>query len=257
MKNITKKIRIISGVLLLITMVSCAELEAVLQELPEVSSTALTTAEVARGLKEALHVGVDTAVSRLAKNNGYYGNADVRILLPPEADKMLDNIQRIPGGEELVEKLLRNINRSAEEAAKDAAPIFVNAITQMTIQDAWGILRGEQDAATNYLHSKTYNALYNLYQPKIKSATSREWVASISAQEAWTQLTSKWNTLAGSMVGQLAGFQKVEVDLDSYLTHQALNGMFLRVRQEEADIRAKTSARVTPLLRKVFSSSQS
>jgi len=239
------------GITLSITL-SCAELEAVLQEIPASSERALTTDEVAKGLKEALYVGVDTAVSQLATNNGYFGHADVRITLPPDAQTMVENIERIPGGPELVEKLVRNINRSAEEAAHQVVPLFVKAIRQMTIQDAWGILNGKPSAATDYLYDKTYEDLYELYKPKISQATQRQWVASISAQKAWNSLTAKWNTLAGSMVGQLAGYNRVEVDLDDYLTQQALEGLFLRIQEEEASIRKQTQARVTPLLERVF-----
>lgn len=252
MKKIVKPVQWLFIAISLLTMISCTELEAVLQEMPTSNNRPLTTEEVAKGLKEALHVGVDTAVSRLASKNGYYGHADVRIVLPPEAKIMIDNIERIPGGPELVDKLIRNINRSAEEAAREVVPLFVHAIRQMTIQDAWGILNGETSAATEYLYDKTYEDLFDLYKPRISQATNREWVASISAQKAWNSLTDKWNTLAGSMVGQLAGYSRVEVDLDAYLTQQALEGLFLRIQEEEASIRTQTRARVTPLLERVF-----
>lgn len=252
MKNLSTHLQRLIMALSLLFFVSCAELEAVLQEIPVATSNTLTTQEVSKGLKEALRVGVDTAVSRLAKDNGYYAHPDVRILMPSEAQTMLDNIERIPGGKELADKLIRNINRSAEEAASEVVPLFVNAITQMTIQDAWGILNGNRTAATDYLHAKTYDQLVDLYKPKIAKATNREWVASISAQEAWDALTNKWNTFANSMVGQLAGYEPVDIELDAYLTNEALKGLFLRIQEEETAIRSETEARVTPLLNKVF-----
>jgi hypothetical protein len=252
MKNLSTNLQRLMLALSFMVFVSCAELEAVLQEMPTSTSSPLTTQEVSKGLKEALRVGVDTAVSRLAKDNGYYAHPDVRILMPPEAQNMLDNIERIPGGKELADKLIRNINRSAEEAASEVVPLFVNAIMQMTIQDAWGILNGNQTAATDYLHAKTYDKLFDLYKPKIAKATNREWVASVSAQQAWDALTKKWNTFAGSMVGQLAGYEPVNIELDAYLTHEALKGLFLRIEEEESAIRSQAGARVTPLLERVF-----
>ena len=152
------------------------------------------------------------------------------------------------------EDVVLSINRAAEDAAKEVAPIFVNSVTQMTVTDAFGILKGADNAATQYLVKTTYNELYNLYKPKIGISTNKEIVAGISAQESWTTLTGKWNTIANTIAGRLAGFKPVTTDLDDFLTKKALDGMFLKVEGEELKIRKEVSARVTPILQKVFGS---
>lgn len=231
---------------------SCTELLQVVQTLE--TNQALTQTEVVSGLKEALRVGSDSAAMKLAKLNGYYGDPAVKLLLPPEAAIITDNISRIPGGEKLVEDLILRINRAAEDAAREAAPVFLNAIRQMTIQDAFTILKGENNAATQYLKANTFNELFNLYQPKLKSSLDKKLVAGVSANETWDNLTGQWNKVAGSMVGQVAGFKKVEVQLDSYLTNKALDGIFLKLAEEEAEIRNDPAARVTEILKRVFGS---
>jgi hypothetical protein len=231
---------------------SCKELLQVVQTLE--TNQALTQTEVVSGLKEALRVGSDSAAMKLAKLNGYYGDPAVKLLLPPEAAIITDNISRIPGGEKLVEDLILRINRAAEDAAREAAPVFLNAIRQMTIQDAFTILKGENNAATQYLKANTFNELFNLYQPKLKSSLDKKLVAGVSANETWNNLTGQWNKVAGSMVGQVAGFKKVEVQLDSYLTNKALDGIFLKLAEEEAEIRNDPAARVTEILKRVFGS---
>ena len=178
----------------------------------------------------------------------------VKILLPEQAQVVVNNISRIPGGEELLENVILSINRAAEDAAKEVAPIFVNAITDMTVADAWGVLRGGNSAATNYLKSTTYSKLYDLYKPKIQASISKTFVGDVSAASTWNTLTSKWNSVANTMVGRLAGFNAVNIELDEYLTNKALDGMFLKVQDEENKIRTNVSARVTTLLRRVFGS---
>jgi len=124
----------------------------------------------------------------------------------------------------------------------------------MTVKDAFGILNGADNAATNYLKSTTYNELYNLYKPGIHASTEKKIVGDISTLSSWETLTSKWNTVANSLAGQLADLKPVNTDLDDYLTNKALAGMFLKVEEEELKIRKEVSARVTPLLQRVFGS---
>jgi len=175
-------------------------------------------------------------------------------LLPDEAKMIVDNISKIPGGDQLIQDVILRINRAAEDAAKDAAPIFVNSITQMTIKDAFNILNGADNAATSYLKSTTYSELYALYKPKMQKSTEKEVIGNISTKESWDALTGKWNKLANSMAGKLANLKPVNTDLDDYLTNKALTGMFLKVEGEELKIRKDVSARVTPVLRRVFGS---
>ncbi len=232
-------------------MTACAEFVKVLQS---VGNVPLTEAEVISGLKEALNTGAKNTAERLSKENGYYGDALIKIFLPDEAKVIVDNISRIPGGDKLVEDVILRINRAAEDAAKEVVPVFVNSVTQMSIKDAFGILNGPDNAATNYLRSTTYNELYALYKPKIQASTEKKIVGNISTKESWNTLTSKWNSIANSLAGKLANLKPVHCDLDDFLTNKALTGMFLKVEDEELKIRKEVSARVTPLLQRVFGS---
>ena len=247
-----KKKWILSSVLALFLLSGCAELMKIVETLPV--DAPLTETEVANGLKEALITGAKNSSSILSSADGYYKDAAVKILLPEEASVIIDNLSKIPGGEKLVEDVVLRINRAAEDAAKEAAPIFVGSIRQMTINDAFSILRGADNEATLYLVRTTRTELYNLYQPKIRASTEKELIAGISTKDSWETLTGRWNTLANSVAGRIAGFQPVNVDLDDYLTNRALDGLFLKVELEEKKIRTDVSARITPLLKKVFGS---
>ena len=248
MKARTGTISIVAAVLLLS---GCAE---ALELINTVSSAPLTEEEVGRGLKEALITGARQAAAELAAEDGYYGDTALRIPLPDEARVIVDNISRLPGGRDMVEDVILRINRAAEDAAREAAPVFVSAVTEMTIADAFGILRGEDDAATEYLRRTTGEELYALYQPKIAVSTSRVLVGGVSTGEAWESLTGAWNDLAGSAVGRLAGLTTVNTELDDFLTRKALEGLFVKIEEAEQKIRTDVSARVTPLLKRVFGS---
>ncbi len=229
----------------------CSELLKVMQTSANIP---LTEEEVINGLKEALSTGARNSAERLSAENGYYGDAAIKILLPDEAKTIIDNISKIPGGDKLVEDVILRINRAAEDAAKEVAPIFVNSITQMTIRDAFNILRGADNAATAYLRTTTWDQLYSLYKPKIQSSTEKKIIGNISTKDSWISLTGRWNSVANSIAGKLAGFKPVNTDLDDFLTTKALNGMFSKVEIEELKIRKEVSARVTPLLKRVFGS---
>jgi hypothetical protein len=245
------KIKVYAVVFLLLSITGCAELMKVAQS---AGSLPLTEADVVAGLREALITGARNSAGRLAAENGYYGDAAIKILLPDEARTIIDNISRIPGGDKLVEDVVLRINRAAEDAAKEAAPIFVNSITGMSVSDAFGILRGSDNAATAYLRNTTYTQLYNLYKPKIQVSTEKKIVGNVSTKESWNTLTSRWNSFANSVAGKLAGFKPVNTELDDYLTNRALTGMFSKIELEELKIRKDVSARVTPLLQRVFGS---
>ncbi len=209
----------------------CAELNTLIQSAPK--EIPLSESEVINGLKEALITGANNASSLLSAVDGYYGDELVKILLPEEASIIIDNLAKIPGGDKLVEDLLHSINRAAEDAAKDVAPIFINSIKQMTINDAFGILNGEDNAATQYLSSTSRKDLYLMYAPKIKQSTEKDILGGISAKDSWEALVVRWNKFASSVPGKLAGFTAVDTDLDDYLTNKALDGMFLKVEDEE------------------------
>jgi hypothetical protein len=229
---------------------SCAEM---LQIANQYELTApLSETEIANGLKEALKIGTDSANSRLAAKDGYFGDELIKILLPPEANIIVNNANKIPGGQKLINDVILGINRTAEDAAKDAGPIFAKAITEMTIRDAANILQGTDSAATVYFKSKTYEQLYNLYNPKINQSLEKDLMPGISTQKTWNTLTSNYNTVASSFVGKMANLTPVELKLDSYLTHKALDGLFIKIADEEKKIRTNPKARVTDLLKRVF-----
>ena len=244
-----KVLSVLAGMFIL---TGCAQVMSVLQTVG--GPVPLTEQEVVSGLKEALTTGARNSAERLAAENGYYADMAIKIFLPDEAKVIVDNISKIPGGDKLVEDVILRINRAAEDAAKEVAPIFVNSIRQMTIKDAFNILNGEDNAATEYLKSTTYNELYALYKPKIQASTEKDIIGDISTKDSWTALTGKWNSFANSIAGKIANVQPVNTELDDYLTNKALSGMFLKVENEEFKIRKDVSARVTPILQRVFGS---
>ena len=236
----------------IISLTSCAELIQVAQSIDFENNAPLTQNEIIAGLKEALIVGTDSSASILGLVNGYYGDELVKVLLPPEADMIVKNARKIPGGEKLIEDVILKINRAAEDAASEAKPIFVNSIRSMTIADALGILKGEENAATQYLKKTTYTQLTELYSPKIKTSLDKKIIGNISTTDSWNKLTGEWNKIAGSMIGEIGGLEPVNISLENYLTEQALNGLFLKIAEEEKQIRTDPVARVTNLLKRVF-----
>jgi len=216
------------------------------------SEKPLTTQEIAQGLKEALKIGADTAVTRLNKSGGYYLDNLVKIGLPPQVSEIITHARKVPGLDKLIEDVVLQINSSAEDAARQAAPVFKQAITGMTIADAWSILKGENNAATLYLKDKTNNQLVSLYKPIMQQSLNKPIVAGVTAQKTWNELTTKWNSFAVSLPGKLAGVKTVDVELDEYVTQKALDGLFLKVADQEKEIRINVNARVNDLLKRVF-----
>ena len=232
---------------------SCAQLSQIAQSALS-QNLPLTNAEIIGGLKDALLVGTDSSVTRLSAVNGYLKDLSVKILLPPEAREITDHISKLPGGAKLVDDVIVRINRAAEDAAKEAKPIFVNSVREMTFTDALQILKGPDNAATQYFKSKTSQQLSDLYRPKIRESLNKNLIAGISTQQSWNELTTNWNKLAGSSIGKIAGLKTVNVKLEDYLLQQALNGLFLKIEEREKDIRTNANARVTTLLKRVFGS---
>ena len=198
----------------------------------------LTTAEVGAGLKQALEFGIGEGAQRLSQENGYF-KSPYKILLPPEARKITDKLQNVPGFRSVEETILEKINRGAEDAAKKAKPIFVNAIKQMTFSDSMDILMGQDDAATQYLHRTTFDALYNEFNPVIIESLDK-----FNARDYWADAVNTYNSIP--LV------EKANPDLDDYVTQEALKGLFAMVEKKERSIRTDVSARTTDLLRKVF-----
>lgn len=235
----------------LVMTTSCEELEDIFGQTGDDS---LTETEVISGLKSALSVGTDAAVANLSASNGYYGNELYKILLPEEANQAITYLSTIPGGTEMVNDVILGINRAAEDAAKEAGPIFLDAITDMTIADGWNILNGDNHAATTYLKTSTNSALFALYSPKIGTSLNADLGLGFTANTAWSNLTTAWNKVANSMVGQLAGYKPISTNLGQYLTQKALDGMYLKISEEEEKIRLDPAARVNDILQKVFGS---
>jgi len=231
----------------------CAELMQITQSTTS-GDQPLTINEISDGLKEALVVGTNNSANILGATDGYYKDDLVKILLPPEADIIVNNINKIPGGRELIEDVLMKINRAAEDAAKEAKPIFINSIKNMSIADAAGILKGGENSATEYLSKSTYNELTELYRPKITASMEKKLIGNVSTGQSWNTLTQKWNSVAKSVIGQIAGLEPVEIELDEYLTHKALDGLFLKIAAEEKKIRKDPLARTSSLLKRVFGS---
>jgi len=231
---------------------SCAELQTIVNEYAIEQNKPLTSFDVSQGLKETLLLGSNHASNVLSVENGFYKDELVKILLPPEAQSISKHIKMVPGGEDLVEKVVIRLNRAAEDAVVEAAPIFASAISEMTIQDAFGILKGDKDAATIYLKDKTYSKLKDLFLPKVKTSLDKKLLANISTNESWDLLTGTYNQVAGSFAGKLANLESVNTKLDEYVTNKALDALFLKVAEEEKLIRKDPLKRVSDILKRVF-----
>lgn len=231
---------------------SCAELQQVANQMVTTNSAMITKTDNSAGLKEALLVGTANSVLKLNKQDGYFANQALKILLPSEAEPILKNIKLIPGGEKLVSDVVLRLNRAAEDAASEAKPIFVSAIRNMTISDATSILFGANDAATAYLRNKTYSQLTNAFSPKIDASLSKKLVGNVSTTDSWKALATAYNSVANTLVGKAASMKPVNVNLSQYVTERALAGMFTSLATEERQIRVNPAARVNTLLQKVF-----
>lgn len=199
----------------------------------------LSTDDIAGGLKEALNKGVESSTNLLSATDGFFKNAAVKILLPPEAQKV-ERTLRSAGLGNQVDQAVLTMNRAAEDAAKSAAPIFLDAVKRMTITDAMNILKGNDSAATTYLKANTTSALTTAFRPVIDSS-----LAKVDATKYWSSLTTSYN--------QLPFVKKLETDLTTYVTGKALDGLFHEIALKEKDIREHPAARSTDLLKKVFS----
>lgn len=233
--------KIIIGVFSTILLVSCAEMNQVLEEansMMETTAPSLTNDEVIRGLREALTVGTNNSTNVVSKLDGYYKNPSLFIPFPPEAEKVKEKVIAL-GMQSQVDKFEMTLNRAAETAAKEAAPIFVNAIKGMSISDGFAILKGNDNAATQYLKGKTSGQLKVKFQPIIKNAIDQ------------VQVTKYWNPIINTY-NKIPFIEKQNPDLEDYVTQKAMDGLFLMIEKEEKNIRKDPMARVTDLLKKVF-----
>ena len=216
------------------------------------SEKPLTALDVSKGLKSALDIGVTEALLKLNLPDGYYLDSMVKINLPPETENVITHARKVPGLSSKIDEVILQINRAAEDAAAQAAPIFKDAILSMNIDDAWGILKGPDNAATVYLNQKTYNSLLELYRPIMQESLNKPIVANISAEASWKEITKQWNKFANSFAGKLLEAKPMDTSLDTFVTSKALDGVFLKVADKEKIIRTDVGARTTDLLQKVF-----
>ncbi len=218
-----------------LSLFACQELQDVVAQLPQGT---VTPTEIAAGLRQALDFGIDKQVSKLALEDGFYKNSLVKILLPEELRKV-DRTLRDIGLGSLADEGLKLLNRAAEDAVKEATPIFVDAVKGITFQDAKAILLGADNAATLYLEQRTTSPLYQKFHPVINNSFRK-----VGADKIWTDLITRYNALPLT--------KDVNPDLTDYVTNEALDGVFTMIAVEEKEIRNKVSSRTTDLLRRVF-----
>jgi len=199
----------------------------------------LSADEVALGLKEALTNGVSKGSDLVSQVDGYFKNPEIKIPFPPEVKQVENRLRQVGLGSE-VDRFILTLNRGAEDAAKEAKPIFVEAVKQMTIQDAWAILKGEKDAATKYLQRSTSSLLKEKFKPIIQNSLNK-----VNATKYYGDLVNSYNKIPLT--------QKVNPDLDEYATDKAIEGIFVMIAKEEKSIRENPAARTSELLKKVFS----
>jgi hypothetical protein len=198
-----------------------------------------TTSEVAEGLREALLKGVMKGTEQLSKVDGYLGNPEIKIPFPPDVKRVEDRLRQLGMGKE-VDRFVTTLNHGAEEAAKEAKPIFFDAIQTLTIDDAWNILKGQPDAATQYLKRTTSGQLKTKFKPVIQNSLSR-----VNATKYYGDLVNTYN--------RIPTVEKVNPNLDDYATDLAIQGLFVMIAKEEKLIREDPVARTTDLMKRVFS----
>ncbi|MDX2281914.1 MAG: DUF4197 domain-containing protein [Saprospiraceae bacterium] len=209
--------------------------------LQQVVNTAMaepSLSEIGSGLKQALSNGISKGVDALSKQDGYYKSI-YKILLPDDVRKVTDRLKNIPGFTNIENELLEKMNRGAEDAAKEAGPIFLGAIQQLTFQDVSNILMGSDNAATDFLNRTTNQELYTKFNPKIVSSLDK-----IGANNLWKKAADAYN--------KIPLVTKINNNLGDYVTKEALKGLFAKIAEEEKNIRRNKGSRTTELLRKVF-----
>lgn len=204
----------------------------------EGQSTAPTTEQVAAGLKEALVKGISIGADQVSQADGFFKNPQIKIPFPPDVRKVEDKLRQIGMGSE-VDRFVETLNHGAENAAKEAKPIFINAIQQMTFQDAWGILKGPEDAATQYLKRTTSPQLKAKFKPVIQNSLNH-----VQATKYYGDIVTTYN--------KIPFVEKVNPDLNEYATDLAMQGLFVMIAAEEKKIRENPIERTTDLLKKVF-----
>lgn len=203
-----------------------------------VSSIKKDDGDIASGLKEALNNGIESAVSQLSAENGYF-ESPYKVLIPEDAQKVIDKVKKVPGFGDVETKLVAQMNKAAEIAAKKATPIFLNAIKQMSFKDAANILGGKENAATTYLETTSRQALYAEFMPVIQASLDE-----VNARTYWESVVKAYNAIPF--------VKKMNPALDDHVNNKGLDGLFSLVAVKEKGIRTDVSQRTSPLLLKVF-----
>lgn len=236
--NFMKKILFL---LLLVPMISNAQFKDLMKKASDKAASYTKSdsgLDIGAGLKEALNKGVTEQVSKLTSEDGFYKNEAVKILLPEELQKV-DKALRKAGMANLADDGIKALNRAAEDAVKEATPIFVSAIKNMSITDAKSILMGNENAATVYLQSETTTQLYAKFSPVVKQSISK-----VGADVIWSSIIKKYNSI------QLVS--KLNPDITDYVTNKALDGVFKMITIEEKNIRTNLNSRTSDILKKIF-----
>lgn len=195
--------------------------------------------EIGSALKDALQQGTVKSTNLLSAVNGYFGNPEVKILFPPEAQKAEKTLRKAGLGK-LCDNVILSLNRAAENAAKDAEPIFIDAIKHMSISDVSGILMGPNNSATMYFQKNTTAQLAAKFKPTIQVSLNK-----VNATKYWAQAAGEYN--------KLPFVKHLNPDIADYATQKAIDGLFVEIAKEELNIRKNISARTTPAMQKVFS----
>lgn len=241
-KNMKKILFILVGIAMLSSSANAQFLrnlkKKVEKTITESDKSVLSEEEIGKGLKEALTIGIEKGVEQLSKQDGYFKDSEIKIPMPKEAKSVEEKLRAIGQGKK-VDQAIESMNRAAEDAASEAKDLFVAAIKEMTLNDALGILKGEDDAATRYLENHTRDQLVEKFKPIIKTSLNK-----VGATKHWKTVFSSYN--------KIPFIKKVNPDLDDYVTDLAIEGLFIQIAKEEVEIRKNPVARVTDLLKKVF-----
>lgn len=215
----------------------CAELQKIASQLPS-GGGVLSQEQIGNGLRQALDNGIKNQVTKLTAKDGFFRNELVKIALPEELQAVDKGLRKIGLGN-LADEGIKVLNRAAEDAVQTATPIFINAVKEISFNDAKNILLGDKNAATNYLQTKTEQQLYQSFSPVINNSFSK-----VGADKVWSNLITRYNSIPF--------VKKVDSDLTAYVTNQALKGVFTMIEVEEKGIREKAGLRNTTLLKQVF-----
>ncbi len=199
----------------------------------------LDDATIVKGLKEALSTGTAKAVTSVSRQDGYFGNQTIKIIMPEKLRSTADLISKF-GFRKEVDDVILGMNRAAEKAAPKAMDYFLSALKTMTFDDARKILKGDNTSATEYFRQKTSGDIYTAFKPVVSSS-----LQDVGAVKSYSQMLKRLHTIP--FAGSVADF-----DLDHYVTEKAVEGLFKMLGEEEAKIRTDPAARGTELLRKVF-----